>query len=166
METSPVLPGDARESLAQRCATGRRERDFIAVALSGGGTKAAVFSAESMFYLEALGLMRRVSVLSSVSGGSFAAALYAISCDPGDAANDMCRSEHIRGLRRPVWSHAEIMRTVGQGYRPLVTEQVARWLVPVPAVRGTIDAGDLRGLSIGASSGRPARATRGFSSPT
>lgn len=140
IETSAVQRGDTRETLARRCRTDRRERDFIAVALSGGGTKAAVFSAESMFYLEALGLLRRTSVLSSVSGGSFAAALYAISCDPGDqATNAACRSENIRGLQRPIWRHADIMRTVGQGYGPLATEQVARWLVPL--VPGTISAG-------------------------
>src|SRR5919202_1242718 len=74
-----------RERLAKRCnSQGRPERDFVALTLSGGGTKAAVFSAESMFYLDALDLLRRASVVSSVSGGSFTAALYALSCDPAD----------------------------------------------------------------------------------
>lgn len=148
MATEPVRLGDSREILARRCLDNRpgaRERHFIAVALSGGGTKAAVFSAETMFYLEALGLMRRASVLSSVSGGSFAAALYALSCDPDgvDAGGrPAClREGSARGLRRPVWRHGEVMRTVGQGYWPLVTEQVARFLVPAPAVGGTIPAG-------------------------
>ena len=146
METAPVLRGDSRETLARRCLDSRpeRERDFIAVALSGGGTKAAVFSAETMFYLEALGLMRGTSVLSSVSGGSFAAALYALSCDPdGEAGGEAtCREGgSARGLKRPVWRHKEALRTVCQGYVPLAVEQVARWLVPVPAVGGTIPAG-------------------------
>lgn len=145
MATESVRPDDSREALARRCLAARpeRERDFVAVALSGGGTKAAVFSAETMFYLEALGLMRRASVLSSVSGGSFAAALYALSCDPdgvdAEGRPACLREGGVRGLRRPVWRHGEVMRTVGQGYRPLVAEQVGRFLVP--AARGTIDAG-------------------------
>jgi predicted acylesterase/phospholipase RssA len=107
-----------------------RERDFIAVALSGGGTKAAIFSAEAMFYLDALGLMPRVSIISAVSGGSFAAGLYALSCDPNDLHNASCKVENVRGLQRPIWQHAYIMPTVGQGYSPLAWEQGSRWIVP------------------------------------
>jgi hypothetical protein len=140
MNGDPVQPRESREELALHCLQRpEREHDFVALALSGGGTKAAVFSAESMFYLEALGLLDRASVLSSVSGGSFTAALYALSCDPGDTHNLACSAESTRGLVRPVWDHAAILKTVGQGYSPLATEQVARWFVPF--VAGSITAG-------------------------
>jgi len=59
----------------------RRDPDFVALALSGGGSRAAVFSAAVMFELERHGILRQVDVLSSASGGSVAAALYATSCD-------------------------------------------------------------------------------------
>jgi hypothetical protein len=110
--------------------------DFIAIALSGGGTKAAVFSGEAMFTLQALGLLPRVSLVSSVSGGSFAGALYALSCDPGSAA---C-GEIAPGRQRPVWRYDAVMKVLGQGYQPLVNQQIARFLIPfVPA---TISADD------------------------
>ena len=133
-----MYPKDNRDTLAQRCLHDdpKRERDFIAVALSGGGTKAAVFSAESIFYLEALGLMDRASVLSGVSGGSFAAALYALSCDEKDqAANAACR-DNVHGLHRPVWRHADTLQVMGQGYGPLAWEQGLRWVIPF--IGGTI----------------------------
>src|SRR5690349_8052162 len=68
-----------REDLWSNKCQGAGTRDFISLALSGGGTKAAVFSGETMFYLQALGVMQNVSAVSSVSGGSFAGAYYALS---------------------------------------------------------------------------------------
>jgi predicted acylesterase/phospholipase RssA len=59
----------------------RRDPDFIALAFSGGGSRAAVFSAAVMFELRRHGILQRADVLSSASGGSVAAALYAASCD-------------------------------------------------------------------------------------
>ncbi len=137
IRADPVKIGDTRDALALGCLGShpKREHDFVAVAMSGGGTKAAVFSAEAMFYLEALGLLHRVDVISSVSGGSFTASFYALSCDPGDARNQVCANDP----KRPAWNHAQTLKTVGQGYSPLATEQVARWLVPF--LPGTISSG-------------------------
>ena len=104
---------------AQPCAQ-PPSRDLIALALSGGGTKAAVFSGEALFYLEALGLLQRTSIISSVSGGSFAGALYALSCDTDDKA---CKDRTHSGLVRPPWQHATTMSTLGKGYQSLVNEQ-------------------------------------------
>src|SRR5690349_10576179 len=93
--------------------------DFTAVSLSGGGTKATVFGGEALFYLEALGWLQHASMISAVSGGSFAAALYAVSCDMQDT---ICQSSGLAGTRRPIWNHGEIMRVLGLGNRPLVGE--------------------------------------------
>ena len=131
-----VPPGATRNTLAIKCLneSPKQERDFLAMALSGGGTKAAVFSAEAMFYLEALDLLHRINVLSSVSGGSFTAGVYALSCDPTDLKPPANNAACAPGSA--VWQHADVLNTVGQGYSPLLWEQVFR--LAVPLVRATI----------------------------
>ncbi len=57
------LPGDA----------------FVGVAISGGGMRAANFSAEVLFELESLGVLKHVSAISSVSGGSLTAAYFGLA---------------------------------------------------------------------------------------
>ena len=75
-------------SVAQQVAgdLGMEEHDHYAMALAlpGGGSRSAVFSAAVMFELQDLGILPRVDVISSVSGGSLTAGLYARSCQ--DAA--------------------------------------------------------------------------------
>ncbi len=74
------------------------DKDFIALALSGGGLRAAVFSAAVMFELEKYGVLAKADVISSVSGGAMTAAYYALSCD--DRAN--C-PETVEGPERCLW---------------------------------------------------------------
>ncbi len=57
-----------------------RPRD-IGLALSGGGSRAIAFHLGCMRALHDLGLLRRMQALSSVSGGSVIAAMYAYSND-------------------------------------------------------------------------------------
>lgn len=54
---------------------------FVGLAISGGGSRSANFSAACMFQLERLGLLRRVDYISSVSGGSLTAAYYCLARD-------------------------------------------------------------------------------------
>jgi predicted acylesterase/phospholipase RssA len=54
---------------------------FVGLALSGGGSRSANFSAACMFQLERLGLLSRVDYISSVSGGSLTAAYYCLARD-------------------------------------------------------------------------------------
>ncbi len=61
-----------------------RDDVLVILALSGGGSRAAYFSAAVMFHLQRLSLLQEVDVLSSVSGGSLPAAYYAISKDSAD----------------------------------------------------------------------------------
>lgn len=51
---------------------------FIGLALSGGGSRAANFSAAVMLKLHELGILEHVQYISSVSGGSLPAAYYAL----------------------------------------------------------------------------------------
>ena len=52
---------------------------FVGLALSGGGSRSANFSAAFMFQLERLGILQKVDYLSSVSGGSLTAAYYCLN---------------------------------------------------------------------------------------
>lgn len=51
---------------------------FLGLALSGGGSRAANFSAEVLFELQSLGFASYITAISSVSGGSITAAYYAL----------------------------------------------------------------------------------------
>lgn len=53
----------------------------IGLALSGGGFRASIFHLGVIRRLEELGIMKRVSVVSSVSGGSIVAAYYIIEME-------------------------------------------------------------------------------------
>lgn len=56
-----------------------RDGCFIGLALSGGGSRSANFSAACMFQFERLGLLQKVDYISSVSGGSLTAAYYCLN---------------------------------------------------------------------------------------
>ncbi len=55
----------------------RKEVGFVGLAISGGGSRAANYSAAVMRELDRLGILQHVTTISSVSGGSLAAAYYA-----------------------------------------------------------------------------------------
>ncbi|MBC8109418.1 MAG: patatin-like phospholipase family protein [Anaerolineae bacterium] len=61
----------------------RDDNCFVGLALSGGGSRSANFSAACMFQLERIDLLDRVDYISSVSGGSLAGAYYCLSDDKG-----------------------------------------------------------------------------------
>lgn len=90
----------------------RRDPDFVALAFSGGGSRAAVFSAAVMFELRRHGILQRADVLSSASGGSVAAALYAASCD--DAQD--CPAPVNPGLRRTLWTESDVYPLLQQNF--------------------------------------------------
>lgn len=124
---APVGPlPRSRQEMADACRDHPQGNDFVAIAISGGGAKAATFGGETLFMLERLGLLRHADIISGVSGGSFAATLYAASCDVGDTA---CST--APGRRRPDWAYADIMRRLSQGYMPLIAEFAARAAVPL-----------------------------------
>lgn len=85
---------------------------FVGAAITGGGNKSAVYAAEVLFELERYGLARHIDMLSSVSGGSFTAALYALSCDPAD----LTCPKQVGTWRRPVWDYAEISDRLEANY--------------------------------------------------
>ncbi|HNQ01333.1 MAG TPA: patatin-like phospholipase family protein [Syntrophales bacterium] len=90
----------------------RRDPDFIGLALSGGGSRAAVFSAAVMFELQRHGILPQVDVISSASGGSVTAALYAASCDEGQD----CPAAVNSGLRRTPWKESDVYPLLQQNF--------------------------------------------------
>ena len=72
----------------------------IGLALSGGGSRAIAFHLGCLRALHQLNLLSRVSVLSTVSGGSVIGALYALSKEPFPVFEERVRAVLRRGL---VW---------------------------------------------------------------
>jgi predicted acylesterase/phospholipase RssA len=67
---------------------------FVGLCLSGGGSRSANFSAACMFELERLGLLQKVDYISSVSGGSLAAAYYCVNDRDWNPANAQKKLTH------------------------------------------------------------------------
>ena len=72
----------------------------IGLALSGGGSRAIAFHLGCLRALHQLNLLSKVSVLSTVSGGSVIGALYALSKEPFPVFEERVRAVLRRGL---VW---------------------------------------------------------------
>ncbi|MEL7492129.1 MAG: patatin-like phospholipase family protein [Pseudomonadota bacterium] len=76
--------------------------EVVGVALSGGGSRASVFGAAALEVLAEAGVMQQATYLSSVSGGGFAAAYYALKkptpCAPTDPAQP-CSSESFTAFK-------------------------------------------------------------------
>jgi len=72
---------------------GKSENTLVILSLSGGGSRAAYWSAsimlklEDIFKDEGINILKEVDLISAVSGGSLPAAYYAISSDPNDPPN-------------------------------------------------------------------------------
>ncbi|MCC6141613.1 MAG: patatin-like phospholipase family protein [Nitrospira sp.] len=82
VSTAPTFPAaaassptHANQALDQEV---RRDGRFIGLAISGGGSRAAVFGGAVLRELQRLGLLPQVDVLSAVSGGALPAAYYAL----------------------------------------------------------------------------------------
>jgi NTE family protein len=73
----------------------------IALALSGGGSRAMAFHLGCLRALHAAGILDRISTISSVSGGSVIAALYCQTPGDFDAFESRTRGILARGLVRP-----------------------------------------------------------------
>jgi NTE family protein len=70
------MPGDAKR---QTPIDGDKLEDLVGFCLSGGGYRAMLFHAGAIFRMNELGLLRKLERVSSVSGGSMAAAALAVA---------------------------------------------------------------------------------------
>lgn len=108
-----------------------RPRHGIALCLSGGGFRAALFHLGALRRLRELGVLGRITWLSSVSGGSILA---------GHLATCMARAGLRNGLAFADWSNdvvapfhdfaARDLRTV-----PVLAHLLWNWILPQPRVR-------------------------------
>jgi predicted acylesterase/phospholipase RssA len=101
---SVTVPLESRRTNHTRAATGETSLGavdadtdgyFVGLALSGGGSRSANFAAACMFELQRLGILQHVDYISSVSGGSMAAAYYCLAGDewnPGTAQKRLTHS--------------------------------------------------------------------------
>ena len=88
---------------------------FVGVAMSGGGSRAANFSAAALLALQREGFLQHVAAISSVSGSSLTAAYYGLFRDT------------------PQWQNETIVRERLQ--RNFQTEWLKRWFYPHHIVR-------------------------------
>lgn len=111
-------PGSAESPVEMCRRTGQAtDPNLIAIAISGGGSRAAVFSAEVLFELQRYGILQQADVISCVSGGCITAAYYELSCD--DRQED-CPGT-VTGPRRFEWRPAEVYDLLSRDY-------IARWI--------------------------------------
>jgi NTE family protein len=73
----------------------------IGLALSGGGSRAIAFHLGCLRALHDLGILQRIKLLSTVSGGSVIGALYAATDEPFPEFEKNVRAVLTRGLVRP-----------------------------------------------------------------
>ena len=103
LDDPPLSAG--RASFALEEDRGEHHKTLFVLALSGGGSRAAYWSASSMLKLQTLyqdlDMLAEVDAISAISGGSMSAAYYAISAD---GENDPY-FEMEKG-KRPIWDES------------------------------------------------------------
>jgi len=75
-----------------------REGKKIGLALSGGGYRAAAYHIGTLRALRKLGILDKVDVISSVSGGSITAAYYALHKDNFDEFENSFKEKLKKGV--------------------------------------------------------------------
>lgn len=98
----------------------------VGLALSGGGFRATAFGLGCLRALHDTGTLDKVTVVSSVSGGSLLAALWAYGPDDFDEFDEMTVALLRRGLQhelvRRVLAPPGLARSIGSGLRRMLPE--------------------------------------------
>jgi predicted acylesterase/phospholipase RssA len=125
-------PGGAHDTKATfsiKRDRGAHTRTLGILALSGGGSRAAYFSAsvmlalEEVYAAEGLNVLGEIDVISAVSGGALPGAYYAVSYAPGDPS---------RGLSGRVWDEGTVKDLMSRNYR---SKWLWRWFLPTNVAR-------------------------------
>lgn len=123
----------------------------IGLALSGGGSRAIAFHLGCLRALDDLGVLSKVSVLSSVSGGSVIAALYAHNDEPfaqfEGRVQKLLRKGLTGGIARQTLFSPETPK--------IVAAQMTSGLCAVAGRVGQIGSGFLNRTGVGGSNIRP-----------
>lgn len=120
VQNSPDTKAFSKASFLVKPDRGKKDMLMI-LAFSGGGSRAAYWSASTMLRLEQVfngkpNLLKEVDAISSVSGGGLPAAYYAISTEPG------VESEHDR-----VWDEKTVKNIMTQDY---ILRWIGNWFWP------------------------------------
>lgn len=124
---TPSAPTSTQASFEIRRGRAKQHGNvLVLLALSGGGSRAAYFSARTMLALErvpgpqasTLDVLKEVDLISSVSGGSLAAAYYASSFDPGDPSMPKGRRTWDEPTVTDLMSRNYIARWIGNWFWP------------------------------------------------
>ncbi|TAL04895.1 MAG: patatin-like phospholipase family protein [Porticoccaceae bacterium] len=103
-----------------------RDDTLFVLALSGGGSRAAYWSANVMLALQTtfpdLDMLCEVDVISSVSGGSLPAAYYGISTDAKPCPGAVAQKGYGRG-----WDRAVVRRLMRKNY---INKWFGNWFWP------------------------------------
>jgi predicted acylesterase/phospholipase RssA len=95
-------------SMVRECG-GEPDNNLVVAGISGGGLKAEVFALSVLHDLQyGYGLLDDVDAIASASGGSFAALIYGISCDP-----ERCMAGDAWRFR---WDDAELKKLKERNY--------------------------------------------------
>ncbi len=109
---------------------GNNQKTLVILSLSGGGSRAAYFSAsimlalENVFKQDKLNLLEEVDIISSVSGGSLPAAFYVTSKDIDD------ESEKMKFTR--TWDQQTVTNLMSKNYRQ---KWLGNWFWPTNIIK-------------------------------
>jgi predicted acylesterase/phospholipase RssA len=108
----------------------------LALSISGGGHRAAAFGLGTIALLQEIDVMERVTVISTVSGGSLAGAFYlgakaAFLDGPGDTAAEL-RAWRERGFRQKF-----VLPLLEFLHGMQLAEQLVAHVLPVPLAKGS-----------------------------
>jgi hypothetical protein len=96
------------------------DQNFVGVALSGGGTRAAILAAAVLFEMRKIGFLDELDVVSAASGGSMTAALFGISADREEvlapAITDDGELDLQSGKNRPLWNENEVFERLNGNF--------------------------------------------------
>jgi len=103
------------------------------LANSGGGSRAAVFSALTMLKLEnsskSINMLDEIDAISSVSGGSLPTAFYAVAKSNNQ---DSCGPARRNADSRPVWNRTTVLKAMTSNFQG---QWFRRWFYPQNVVR-------------------------------
>jgi predicted acylesterase/phospholipase RssA len=116
-----VAVPQSRASMPEHC----RDDRFVALAISGGGSRASIFGAAVMFELQRYGLLQHVDLVSCVSGGCLTAAYYALSCD--DPEDKTACPPTTNGAARYAWREETVYPLLE---RNLIWRWFGNWFWP------------------------------------
>ena len=78
-------PDKGERLSAPECNSIEEDETLFAVAISGGGVRAAVLGNAVLYHLDQIGLMKHIDMVSGISGGAFGAGLFGVSCGFSDS---------------------------------------------------------------------------------